>query len=72
MYMGQPQMQFAPQGFNPGMGGAAPPTTMMGGGAMMSGMALANGGYVGMQQPGGMPNNQGQNINNSTLSVFTE
>ncbi|XP_047190696.1 stromal membrane-associated protein 1 isoform X12 [Scophthalmus maximus] len=64
MYMGQPQMQFAPQGFNPGIGGAAPPTTMMGGGAMMSGMALANGGYVGMQQPGGMPNNQGQNMYN--------
>lgn len=62
MYMGQPQMQFTPQGFAPGMGGAVPPTTMMGGGAMMSGMALPNGGYMGMQQQGAMPANQGQNL----------
>ncbi|XP_076599129.1 stromal membrane-associated protein 1-like isoform X1 [Chaetodon auriga] len=62
MYMGQPQMQFTPQGFAPGMGGAVPPTTMMGGGAMMSGMALSNGGYMGMQQQGAMPVNQGQNM----------
>lgn len=39
--------QFAPQGFGPGVGGAAPPTTMMGGGAMMG---LANGSYMGVQQ----------------------
>ncbi|XP_070833348.1 stromal membrane-associated protein 1 isoform X2 [Chaetodon trifascialis] len=62
MYMGQPQMQFTPQGFAPGMGGAVPPTTMIGGGAMMSGMALSNGGYMGMQQQGAMPVNQGQNL----------
>lgn len=62
MYMGQPQMQFTPQGFAPGMGGAVPPTTMMGGGPMMSGMALPNGGYMGMQQQGAMPANQGQNM----------
>ncbi|KAM4614954.1 stromal membrane-associated protein 1 [Polymixia lowei] len=61
MYMAQPQMQFAPQGFAPGMGGAAPPTTMMGGGAMMPGMAMPNGGYMGMQQ-GMMPAGQGQNM----------
>ncbi|CAB1435663.1 unnamed protein product [Pleuronectes platessa] len=60
MYMGQPQMQFTPQAFNPGMGGVAPPATMMGGGAMMPGMALPNGGY--MQQPGGMPASQGQSM----------
>lgn len=60
--MGQPQMQFTPQGFAPGMGGAVPPTTMMGGGAMMSSMALPNGGYMGMQQQGTMPANQGQNL----------
>ncbi|XP_051282188.1 stromal membrane-associated protein 1 isoform X2 [Dicentrarchus labrax] len=62
--MGQPQMQFTPQGFAPGMGGAGPPTTMMGGGAVMSGMALPNGGYVGVpQQPqGAMPAGQGQNL----------
>ena len=60
MYMGQPQMQFTPQAFNPGMGGVAPPTTMMGGGAMMPGMALPNGGY--MQQPGVMPASQGQSM----------
>ncbi|XP_071385127.1 stromal membrane-associated protein 1-like isoform X2 [Centroberyx affinis] len=53
MYMGQPQMQFAPQAFAPGMGG--------GGGAMMPGMALPNGGYLGMQQ-GMMPAGQGQNM----------
>ncbi|XP_044228734.1 stromal membrane-associated protein 1 isoform X1 [Thunnus albacares] len=63
MYMGQPQMQFVQQGFTPGMGGAIPPTTMMGGGAMVSGMALPNGGYMGMQQ-GAMPANQGQNMYN--------
>ncbi|XP_041645724.1 stromal membrane-associated protein 1-like isoform X4 [Cheilinus undulatus] len=60
MYMGQPQMQFTPQGFAPGMGGAVPPTTMMGGGAMMP-----NGGYMSMQQQqqqGAMPANQGQNM----------
>lgn len=62
--MGHPQMQFAPQGFAPGMGAAAPPTTMMGGGAMMSGMALPNGGYMGMQQQGVMPAGQGQNMYN--------
>ncbi|XP_073337429.1 stromal membrane-associated protein 1-like isoform X2 [Pagrus major] len=64
MYMGQPQMQFAPQGFAPGMGGPVPPTTMMGGGAMMPGVAMPNGGYMGMQQQqqGAMPANQGQNM----------
>ncbi|XP_034463927.1 stromal membrane-associated protein 1-like isoform X2 [Hippoglossus hippoglossus] len=62
MYMGQPQMQFTPQAFNPGMGGVAPPTTMMGGGAMMPGMALPNGGY--MQQPGVMPASQGHSMYN--------
>ncbi|XP_008274753.1 stromal membrane-associated protein 1-like [Stegastes partitus] len=64
VYMGQPQMQFAPQGFAPAMGGGVPPTTMMGGGAMMSGMALPNGGYMGMQQQGVLPANQGQNMYN--------
>ncbi|XP_039995591.1 stromal membrane-associated protein 1 isoform X3 [Xiphias gladius] len=59
MYMGQPQMQFTP-----GMGGAVPPTTLMGGGAMMSGMALPNGGYMGIQQQGMMAANQGQNMYN--------
>ncbi|XP_053188931.1 stromal membrane-associated protein 1 [Scomber japonicus] len=63
MYMGQPQMPFAQQGFAPGMGGAVPPTTMMGGGPMVSGMAMPNGGYMGMQQ-GAMPANQGQNMYN--------
>ncbi|XP_042358574.1 stromal membrane-associated protein 1-like [Plectropomus leopardus] len=62
MYVGQPQMQFTPQGFAQGMSGAVPPTTIMGGGAMMSGMAMPNGGYMGMQQQGGMPANQGQNM----------
>ncbi|XP_062257466.1 stromal membrane-associated protein 1-like isoform X2 [Platichthys flesus] len=62
MYMGQPQMQFTPQAFNPGMGGVTPPATLMGGGAMMPGMALPNGGY--MQQPGGMPAGQGQSMYN--------
>ncbi|XP_047458894.1 stromal membrane-associated protein 1 isoform X4 [Mugil cephalus] len=61
-YMGQAQMQFAPQGFSPAMGGAAPSTTMVGGGAMMSGMALPNGGYMGMQQQGVPPAGQGQNM----------
>lgn len=60
--MGQPQMQFTPQGFAPGMGGTVPPTTMMGGGAMMSGVAMPNGSYMGMQQQGAMPANQGQNM----------
>ncbi|XP_037637851.1 stromal membrane-associated protein 1 isoform X5 [Sebastes umbrosus] len=61
MYVGQPQ--FTPQGFAPGMAGAAPATTMMGGGgAMMSGVALPNGGYMGVQQQGVMPANQGQNM----------
>ncbi|XP_074503087.1 stromal membrane-associated protein 1-like isoform X9 [Sebastes fasciatus] len=61
MYVGQPQ--FTPQGFAPGMAGAAPPPTMMGvGGAMMSGVALPNGGYMGVQQQGVMPANQGQNM----------
>ncbi|XP_056251318.1 stromal membrane-associated protein 1 isoform X8 [Seriola aureovittata] len=64
MYMGQPQMQFTPQGFSPGMGGAVPPANMMGGGVMMSSMALPNGGYMGMQQQGVMPANQGQNMYN--------
>ncbi|XP_029305929.1 stromal membrane-associated protein 1-like isoform X2 [Cottoperca gobio] len=62
MYVGQPQMQFTPQGFAPGMGGGVPPTTMMGGGAMMSGMALPNGSYMGMHQQGVMLANQGQNM----------
>ncbi|XP_068583277.1 stromal membrane-associated protein 1 isoform X2 [Cebidichthys violaceus] len=64
MFVGQPQMQFTPQGFAPGAAGAVPPSTaaMMGGGAVMSGVALPNGGYVGMQQQGGMPANQGQNM----------
>nr|XP_046257008.1 stromal membrane-associated protein 1 isoform X2 [Scatophagus argus] len=64
MYMGQPQMQFTPQGFAPGMGGAVPPTTMMSGGSMMPSMALHNGGYAGMQQQGAIPANQGQNLYN--------
>ncbi|KAK9541953.1 hypothetical protein VZT92_001963 [Zoarces viviparus] len=64
MYVGQPQMQFTAQGFAPGAAGAVPPTTatMMGGGAVMPGVALPNGGYVGMQQQGGVPANQGQNM----------
>lgn len=66
MYVGQPQMQFTTQGFTPGMGAAIPPTTMMGGGAMMSGMAMPNGSYMGMQQQqqqqGVVPANQGQNM----------
>ncbi|KAF7663821.1 hypothetical protein LDENG_00198110 [Lucifuga dentata] len=61
MYMGQQQMQFTPQSFVPGMGGAAPPTTMMGGGTMMPSMALPNGGYMGMQQSA-IPAGQGQNM----------
>ncbi|KAM7385080.1 hypothetical protein PAMP_001178 [Pampus punctatissimus] len=63
MYMGQPQMQFPQQGFTPGMGGAIPPNAMMGGGTMVSGVALPNGGYMGMQQ-GAMPASQGQNMYN--------
>ncbi|XP_078129063.1 stromal membrane-associated protein 1-like isoform X4 [Sander vitreus] len=54
MYAGQPQMPFTPQGFAPGMGGA----TMGGGGATMPGMAMPNGGYMGIQQQGGLPANQ--------------
>nr|XP_040035167.1 stromal membrane-associated protein 1 isoform X3 [Gasterosteus aculeatus aculeatus] len=63
MYAGQPQMQFTPQGFT-GAAGAVPPSaaTMMGGGAVMSGVALPNGGLVGLQQQGGVPANQGQNM----------
>ncbi|XP_068183470.1 stromal membrane-associated protein 1 isoform X2 [Antennarius striatus] len=57
LYMGQPQMQYTPQGFASGMGGAVPPTTVMGGGAMLSGMTLPNGGYA-----GGVSANQGQNV----------
>ncbi|XP_034080011.1 stromal membrane-associated protein 1-like isoform X3 [Gymnodraco acuticeps] len=49
MFVGQPQMQFSPQGFTPGMGG----------GAMMSGMSVPNGGYMSMQQQGGVLANQG-------------
>uniref|UniRef100_A0A3Q2QWK9 Small ArfGAP 1 n=1 Tax=Fundulus heteroclitus TaxID=8078 RepID=A0A3Q2QWK9_FUNHE len=59
-YLGQPQMQFSPQGFPPAMGGGAPPTTVMGGGPGMPGMALLNGGHMGTQQPGGMAHHQGQ------------
>lgn len=63
LYVGQPQMQFHPQGFAAGMGGAVPPTTVMGGGAMM---AMPNGGYIGVQQQqqqqGGVPANQGQSL----------
>ncbi|XP_054655561.1 stromal membrane-associated protein 1-like isoform X2 [Dunckerocampus dactyliophorus] len=51
MYMGQPQV--TQQSFNP--------ATMMGGGAMMSGVTLPNGSYMGMQQ-NVMAANQGQNI----------
>ncbi|XP_039640050.1 stromal membrane-associated protein 1-like isoform X1 [Perca fluviatilis] len=54
MYAGQPQMPFTPQGFTPGMGGAA----MGGGGAIMPGMAMPNGSYMGIQQQGGLPANQ--------------
>ncbi|KAA8589165.1 hypothetical protein FQN60_010510, partial [Etheostoma spectabile] len=50
MYVGQPQMPFTPQGFAPGMGGAA----MGVGGAIMP-----NGGYMGIQQQGGL-RKQGQ------------
>ncbi|XP_034754178.1 stromal membrane-associated protein 1 isoform X3 [Etheostoma cragini] len=49
MYVGQPQMPFTPQGFAPGMGGAA----MGVGGAIMP-----NGGYMGIPQQGGLPANQ--------------
>ncbi|XP_063347041.1 stromal membrane-associated protein 1-like isoform X4 [Pelmatolapia mariae] len=62
VYMGQPQMQFTPQGYATAVAGSIPPTTtMMGAGAMVSGMALPNGGYMSMQQ-GAMPANQGQNM----------
>ncbi|XP_026211631.1 stromal membrane-associated protein 1 isoform X1 [Anabas testudineus] len=64
MYMGQTQMQFAPQGFTPGMAGASALPTMMTGGPMMPAMALTNGGYMGMQTQGVMPANQGQNMYN--------
>lgn len=56
MFLGQPQMQFSTQGFPPGMGGALPAST-----AVMSGGALPNGGYVGMQQQAVVAANQGQN-----------
>lgn len=57
-YVGQPQMQFAPQCFGPTTAGA-PPT------AMMSAMTLINGGYMGLQQQqGGPPANQGPNMYN--------
>ncbi|XP_005745900.1 stromal membrane-associated protein 1-like [Pundamilia nyererei] len=60
--MGQPQIQFTPQGYATAVAGSIPPTTtMMGSGAMVSGMALPNGGYMSMQQ-GAMPANQGQNM----------
>lgn len=63
VYMGQPHMQFTPQSYATAMGGSVPPTTtMMGGGTIMSSMAMPNGGYVGMQQQGAMPANQGQNM----------
>ncbi|KAM8858770.1 stromal membrane-associated protein 1-like isoform 3-T3 [Spinachia spinachia] len=63
VYAGQMQMQFTAQGFT-GAATAVPPptTTMMGAGAVMPGVALANGGYVGMQQQGGGPANQGHNM----------
>ncbi|KAM4729985.1 stromal membrane-associated protein 1-like isoform 2-T2 [Anableps anableps] len=64
VYMGQPQMQFNPQGFSPAMGVSVPTTTVMGGGPVMSAMTLPNGGYMGIQQPGGMPPSQGQNMYN--------
>lgn len=55
-YVGQPQMQFTPQCFAPSTAAGAPPT------AMMSGMTLANGGYMSAQQQGGPPANQGPNM----------
>lgn len=60
VYMGQPQMQFTPQGYATAVAGSIPPTTTMMG-AGVSGMALPNGGYMSMQQ-GAMPANQGQNM----------
>ncbi|XP_063730724.1 stromal membrane-associated protein 1-like isoform X3 [Eleginops maclovinus] len=62
MFVGQPQMQFTPQGFTPGMGG----------GAMMSGMAVPNGGYMGMQQQGGMLANQGQQQGQWGMNQMTQ
>ncbi|XP_034040407.1 stromal membrane-associated protein 1-like isoform X3 [Thalassophryne amazonica] len=56
MYMGQSQMQFPPA-----IGGAIVPTDMMSGGPVMSGMALPNGSYLGIQQ-GVTPPSQNQNI----------
>lgn len=56
MFLGQPQMQFSTQGFPPGMGGPLPAS-----GGVMPGGTLPNGGYVGMQQQGPVPANQGQN-----------
>jgi hypothetical protein len=53
MFMGQPQMQYAAQGYNGGMGGGA---------GMMPGMAVPNGGYMAMGQgmlPPGVPQGQG-------------
>lgn len=64
MYMGQPQMQFPPQGFPAGMGAVAPPAAMMAAGGMMPGMAMPNGGYVGMVQQGMVPAGAGQNMYN--------
>ena len=61
--MAQPQMQFAAQGFPAGMGAVAPPAAMMGAGGMMPGMAMPNGGYVGVQQ-GMVPAGAGQNMYN--------
>ncbi|KAM9726257.1 stromal membrane-associated protein 1 isoform 2-T2 [Menidia menidia] len=60
VFMGQPQMQFAPQGFASAMA----PASAMGGGPMMPGMPLPNGSYVGMQQQGMLPANQGQSACN--------
>ncbi|XP_059928999.1 stromal membrane-associated protein 1 isoform X1 [Gadus macrocephalus] len=53
MFMGQPQMQYAAQGYNGGMGGGA---------GMMPGMAVPNGGYMAMGQgmlPPGVAQGQG-------------
>lgn len=63
-FMGQPQMQFNPQGFSPAMGGGVSTTNVIGGGPVMPGMTLPNGGYIGMQQPGGMSPSQGMNMYN--------
>lgn len=62
--MGQSQMQFGTQGFNPGMAGGVAPATAMGGAGVMPGVALTNGGYVGVpqQQQGVMSASQGQSM----------